>query len=303
MMMRWVAVGLSLLLVLLSTWVSRQYQWAASASLSARLAQIVPVQGQAVIDCATVAAQQPIVLLALGQSNAGNHGQMASAPLPPVLLLADGKCLWATDPLPGGTGRGGSIWQRLPARMQALGWQRPVLLSVIGVEATSVADWTEPTSPLHRKLIAHLQTMAKLGLAPRAVLWQQGEADARLGTSAKTYGDHMEKLALALVNKAPIATLFVANSTVCRAPPSEAVRLAVRQKVNERGVYREGPDTDVLVGPSLRADGCHFSAAGLDAAAARWATELKLWSLTASDDPLTWSTDFVQPAINVQSID
>lgn len=264
----------TVLLLAVSAWVQRQYPVALANSVDAKLRRIVPVQHQPLLDCAELAAQRPLVLLALGQSNAGNHGQLVRGQLPPVLTVADGKCLWATDPLPGGTGNGGSIWSRLPAQLAALGLRRPVVLSVLALDATSLADWTDPASPLPQRLRAHIKTLQALHLQPHAVLWQLGEADARLGTTTSAYQNGMRKLAQALYQQRLTAPLLVASSTLCRSAPSSAVRAAVRQLIAGGEPFQTGPDTDTLTGPTMRVDGCHFSAAGLDAAAALWAASL-----------------------------
>ena len=57
-------------------------------------------------------SQPPTLLLVLGQSNAGNHGETRSDSTFGV-LLAEGRCYRMADPLAGGTGSGGSIWTRL----------------------------------------------------------------------------------------------------------------------------------------------------------------------------------------------
>jgi len=276
MIQRLVVVCLALALVFAAWWGNRQHQTAVGASLAGKLRQIVAVTSEPVVNCADIAAQRPLVLLALGQSNAGNHGERAAVDAPPVILVADGKCILATDPLPGSTGAGGSIWRRLPQHLRAQGLQRPVVLSVMGIDATSIADWTDAASPLRRRLANHIQTMHALGLPPHAVLWQQGEADARLGTTAQAYGDSMKKLALALDLQGDAALIFVAYSTVCRSAPNAAIRFAVTEKVAEKGRFRHGPDTDALAAPNGRWDGCHFSAQGLDSAAQQWAMALRL---------------------------
>lgn len=68
--------------------------------------QIVLIGKHTEVPCVEVAATQPLVLLALGQSNAGNHGALPSHAAESVTLIAEGKCIRATDPLPGGTGQG-----------------------------------------------------------------------------------------------------------------------------------------------------------------------------------------------------
>ncbi|MBL8471207.1 MAG: hypothetical protein JNM98_05350 [Rhodocyclaceae bacterium] len=240
------------------------------------MAQIQALNAERRVDCAGLAAQRPLVLLALGQSNAGNHGSLAAA-LPPVYLVSAGQCVLAADPLPGATGRGGSIWQRLPAALSERGWARPVVLSVLAVDATTLDDWTHPQSPLGAQLAEHVRSLNGLRLAPDFVLWQQGEADAKAGTEAAAYAARLDGLAVLLRDAGSTAPIFLARSTVCRSPPAAAIRASIEGAVAQRAQFRLGPDIDVL-GAELRHDGCHLAAAGLDRAAQAWA-EVILTSL------------------------
>ena len=65
---------------------------------------------------------------------------------------------------------------------------RLMVLAVMGVDATSMDDWVGEGSPLGERLENLVKSMQALDLAPNLVLWQQGEADARLGTTAAVYG-------------------------------------------------------------------------------------------------------------------
>lgn len=242
-------------------------------SLSARLEQIVPVTRHREISCAEVAASHPLVLLALGQSNAGNHGSPPSHAREPLTLIAEGKCIKASDPLPGGTGTGGSIWQRLPAELAMQKYPQPVVLSVIAVDATTIDDWTDPLSPLGKRLNAHVASMRRLGLAPALALWQQGEADARIGTGANGYASGLSRLATALSEAGATAPIILARSTVCRSAPNTLIRSAIESIATSDRRFRLGPDTDTLSSGTFR-NGCHLTSDGLDSAAKLWAAAI-----------------------------
>ena len=214
------------------------------------------------------------MVLAIGQSNAANHGALAPGAAQPVVLLAQGQCVLAVDPLPGGTGRGASIWQRLPQYFARLEPQRPLVLAVMGVDATSIQDWVGEKSPLGARLENQVKAMVALNLSPTLVLWQQGEADARQGTTSVAYGAGLEKLVKILDQAGSNAPIVMARSTVCRSSPYAAVRFAIEAKAASNPRFRLGPDTDTLLGPDLRADGCHFSAQGLERAAQLWANSI-----------------------------
>lgn len=153
------------------------------AALEAKLGQVARLGGEQRVSCASIAAQRPVVVLAIGQSNAANHGVLARGAAQPVVLMAEGQCVLAVDPLPGGTGRGASTWQRLPQYFSRLEPQRPLVLAVMGVDATSIEDWVGENSPLGARLENQVKSMRALDLMPHLILWQQGEADARLGTT------------------------------------------------------------------------------------------------------------------------
>ena len=242
------------------------------ASLSARLEQVATAEGRTQVSCAELAAKHPLVLLALGQSNAGNHGELKHGVAEPVYLFAEGKCLKTIDPLPGGTGRGGSIWQRLPSLLQTIQQgSRPVLLSVIAVDATNMDDWTNPRSPLPKRLAAHVQSMSRQGLAPTLILWQQGEADARNGTGPDNYSAGLGRLATILNDAGTNAPIVLARTTLCQSATNKAIRTAIETTASGDLRFRLGPDTDTLSGEVFR-DGCHLTARGLDSAAKMWAT-------------------------------
>ena len=245
------------------------------AALEARLQGIRHRAAEREIPCAQVRAGRPLVLLALGQSNAGNSGAVGAPPLDPVTLLVDDRCILANDPLPGATGDGASIWRRLPDSLTRLGVARPVVLSVLAVDATSIDDWTRSSSALRRKLESQVAAMRALGLAPDLVLWQQGEADALAGTGAQAYAHSLGELQSALVEAGANAPVLLAYSTTCRSPVDTAIRSAIETTTADNPHFRLGPDTDVLQGARYRRDDCHFSVEGLNAAAKMWAERIK----------------------------
>jgi hypothetical protein len=245
-------------------------------ALGAVLQSVQRLSGQRTVACSELRAQRPLVLLALGQSNAGNHGSLAPTGLEPVTVVAEDRCVLADDPLPGATGAGGSIWRRLPdalARQGVVG--RPVVLGVLAVDATSIGDWTRDGSPLRRSLDEKLASMQRVGLMPSLVLWQQGEADAMAGSGTQAYAEGLAALASALSDAGSNAPVLLARSTTCRTPASVAIHAAIEAAPVDNPRLRLGPDTDLLQGSRMRADGCHFTADGLEAAAKMWAERIK----------------------------
>jgi len=241
--------------------------------LERRIAQIQPVGSSPEISCAELAKTRPLVLLVLGQSNAGNHGAGPEPASEPINLIAEGKCVRSRDPLPGATGRGGSIWSRLPHQLAERTGNRQIVLSVLAVDATSIADWTDPRGPLKNLLSDKIASMVKLGLPPSVILWQQGEADAWKTLPDGYYLDGLMKLSTLLDRTGTGVPILLAYSTICGKGPDQRIRLAMDLAKAANSRFRPGPDTDSLAGPFFR-DGCHMTTAGLESAARMWASAI-----------------------------
>jgi hypothetical protein len=275
---KWINRGLLLLFVIFLVTLANRFTHLGNSSennkLAIKLEKIIRVDGEAIVSCEKLAAQKPIVILALGQSNAANHGARGIDADVPVALIADGKCVMAVDPLPGGTGVGGSIWYRVPRHFAKLEPRRPIVMSVLAVDATSINDWTNEKSLLRERLSQQLKSMQALGLAPNFALWQQGETDASSGTSQADYSAGLDKLAGILDEEKINAPLVLALSTVCRSEPNAMIRAAIEEKVVSNPRFQLGPDTDYDIHEGLRSKKCHFSSEGLDRAAQLWASTL-----------------------------
>lgn len=244
-------------------------------SLDTRLSSIVAARPEQVVECAALAQQRPLVVLALGQSNAANHGTLFKSADAPVAMLVGSDCVLTNDPLPGGTGTGSSIWRHVPALLSKELAGRKVLLSVLAVDATTIDDWTRPGSKLAIRLIDQIHGLQQRGLKPDVVLWQQGEADARINTSSTKYQQGLIKLAALLGEAGTQAPVMLARSTVCRTPPHAAIRFAIEHTVAGKPRFVLGPDTDLLLDEAYRSDGCHLNELGLKLAAEAWAAAIK----------------------------
>ncbi|MBT9501019.1 MAG: hypothetical protein IV092_07225 [Burkholderiaceae bacterium] len=242
--------------------------------IEAKLALIAPVRHDSRVNCAELLQRKPLLLLALGQSNAGNHGSPGPASMEPIAMVSGPDCLFAKDPLPGATGRGGSIWSRLPAVLSPALGGRQIVMSVLAVDASPIADWTRADSPIVKRLKAQIEALNDVGLRPDLVLWQQGEADARLRTEAENYLAGLRRLATLLEQAGVSAPLMLARSTVCRSEPNREIQNAIDAALALGPRFVAGPDTDALVGIDGRFDGCHFNARGLDRAADAWSDKI-----------------------------
>lgn len=215
-----------------------------------------------------------LVVLALGQSNAGNHGAETEPPArgdgPAVTVFSNGRCGRSGDPLAGGTGQHRSIWSRLEAQLERRGLPLELVVALLAVDSTTIDDWTRDSSPLKAELTHLLQSLVASSLKPDLVVWQQGESDARQGTSMTDYERRFEKLLAQLRGAGVQAPVLMARSTRCRNQTGQAVIDAQARLAQRHALLQIGPDTDALAG-DLRHMDCHFSRSGLDAAASAWA--------------------------------
>lgn len=274
--MRLAAAGLSAAAVVVGAVLyPLMQQRGADHGLTVRLNSIAPTPDLASPrTCQQPEAAAPIVLLILGQSNAGNHGAedepLGVGVAPQVTVFSGGLCLRSGDPLPGGTGRHKSVWSRLPAHLKLQGYTGEVVIVLLAVEATTVNDWSRVSSPLHKRLQSLLLAMQTDHLRPSLVLWQQGEADALRNTKVDDYVTDFESLLQSIRAAGVTAPVLLARSTYCNGSDGRLVRQAVSRLLARLPDVQAGPDTDTLLGKN-RTRGCHFSSAGVDAAAALWA--------------------------------
>ncbi|MCX2865015.1 hypothetical protein OOZ63_24615 [Paucibacter sp. PLA-PC-4] len=271
-----------------------------------RLAQRLPnfARAAALPSCAG-AGQSGLRLLILGQSNAGNHGAPANKDDHALLdLWTPQGCVQATDPLPGGSGTGGSIWSHLPDALQTLGRRHRLSLAVIAVDASSISDWSDAKGPLGRHLRQRLQALNAAGWQPDLVLWQQGEADMRKGTAQAEYKEGFERLRLSLREQGIAAPMLLARSTLCAGRRSEQVRAAIDDLQRRHTDLLAGPDTDQLDAAAARFGACHFSQPGLTQAAGLWARAiddalraLKIGEAAARPASTLWSATGQEPTL------
>lgn len=240
------------------------------------------------ISCAGLRAERPLLVLVMGQSNAGNHGGIdpATAAVKPIRVMHDGRCYLSQAPLPGATGAGASLWplleQELAARAGPAWLQRPRVYALIAVESTRIAEWSGDGTPTNKVWRSQLAKLRADGWQPELVLWQQGEADAKAGTSAASYVDAFLKFRGALRDGGlGTAPWVAARSGYCDGADTAAMHQGWQTLGAQPVGFLPGPDTDSLQGPD-RLDPCHFSADGLRHAARLWADALLALPLTVA---------------------
>jgi hypothetical protein len=242
----------------------------ANNGLLNRIASIAAANQDDLVPCDGIVAPSALVVLALGQSSAANHGE-PSTPGPLVPMVTEQGCLWASAPFPGATGKGGSIWTTLPSRLAELREHQIVLLSVLAIESSHIEEWVAPGSPLNQRLANHLNSMKQHGRPPQLILWDQGAADVRNKTSAQKYTDGLTRLAdFVQLHSGPVRILL-SPTTICRSPPARELHQVARSLAAQETRFGLGPILDEVLQPTDRYDGCHFNANGLAVAAREWA--------------------------------
>ena len=196
-----------------------------------------------------------------------------------VVAFDSAKGTWAVanDPQPTFDGSdGGSIWPPLgDALAKELGV--PVAFANVAVGGTSSVEWM-PEGNLHPNLIKAGQALGRF----RAVLWQQGESDVIINTSAETYISNIrmirETAAKAWGSDPPwLLAKSTLHPTVYNLPDrEERIRGAIDSLTKLRG-FRAGPDTDTLKGENRGDEKSrrHFSGIGQGNAAQMWLTAIR----------------------------
>lgn len=220
------------------------------------------------------------VFLVMGQSNAANHGDHRHTASDTVFSLDFFRmqATIASDPLPGASGNGGSIWTRLGDRLTSAGLFKRVLFIPIAFGGTFVADWA-PSGTMNRRTAFALGRLRRALRTPvinvSAVLWQQGEAEANhTKMSAAQYRRAFDEVVADLRAKGVFAPVMVACSTLCEAGErthdnTDEIRKALLAMEDPASGILRGPDTDV-VGPEHRYDRCHLAGSGLNLCADLW---------------------------------
>lgn len=225
------------------------------------------VASRSVADIARIPADRRLVLLCVGQSNAANYGPSRRSAGPGVYAFVNGKLFEASDPLPGGDGYGGSIWTRLGARLAATGRYDAVVFALAARGSSKAGDWAAHGS-LHPQLQTQLSALAALKFDLDAVLWVQGEQEARdPSADGREYIAAVQDVARTCRTAFPHAAFFVANAT-----RGSSINEQIRQAQVTLGTspgFSRGPDLDQL-GDDFRRDGIHFNDAGLERAAELW---------------------------------
>ena len=215
------------------------------------------------------------VFITAGQSNSANYGKPRQNAKDDRVVYFNGKdFVPARDPIPGGSGGGGSPWPIL-GDLIAQSDKVPVCFRSASLTWTEVKNWLPPNTRLYTNLAKCAGEFGKGGV--RAVLWHQGESDSLAKTPAETYFEHLKTIIQSLNRDAGyMIPWFVAQASFHPGSREPEEREVARGQALlwKRKIAHQGAITDDL-GKEHRSDGVHFNQLGLSTHAKRWFKALK----------------------------
>jgi len=198
-------------------------------------------------------------ILAIGQSNIANHcGSPRAAEFGEA--VENGRLHPLSDPIRGGSGTDGSVWPRVADRLADQSWPGSLRLTLAAVGATSIADWV-PGGSCFDALAERFA--AGDGEGVTHVVWQQGEKDTLLQTSADAYTALFMKLYDGVTEVIGVVPWIICRSSYRMGVTNPGVTDAQAQLAATLPLAVEGPYLDAL-GTELRRDDTHFNDEGLE---------------------------------------
>jgi hypothetical protein len=232
-------------------------------------------------------------ILILGQSNGANSGAASHVPSRHVFNfnLFDGNCYVARDPLLGTTELRGNFATRMADMLIEKAAFDNILLAPISVGGSRIEDWTTG-GVRHRRLQVAIRRAMDRGISFTHVLWHQGESNAGPDADKDLYVACFQDIRAALRAYGVLAPIYVAQASVCRAPPNDIIRSAQRALVDSALGIFSGPDTDTI------GFDCHMAKSGLIKHAKLWAEIL----LAAENERATEKSDRTCQSVRVHQV-
>jgi hypothetical protein len=248
------------------------------------------------------------IFVIAGQSNSANYGEKKNRTQTGLVAAFNGTN-WqlAADPEPGAGGKKGSF---MPIFGDAMvdQFHVPIGIVAMGIGSTSVREWLPAGVPFSR-LPSVTRNIVTIGageweaqgkifdtfagrmkqLGPngfRAVLWHQGESDAKQANEENTlpgadYRKYLERIISDSRKEIGWdAPWFVAQVSYHNPNDTSSPDIPAAQKaVCDDGFALPGPDTDTLTGQMREKNGTgiHLSAEGLKAHAQLWVDKVAPW--------------------------
>ncbi|MCH9806516.1 MAG: hypothetical protein K0U74_02175 [Alphaproteobacteria bacterium] len=210
---------------------------------------------------------KPVHVLVLGQSNVANHGKpKGSSDF--GRAYHDGSFHPLVDPLPGGTGKEGTVWTRVAPLLRDRLQLSDFVVSLLAQGGTSVGDWSTG-GKCFEAMRAAIPKIAECPVPVTHVLYHQGERDTLLETDTASYVAQFSKL------HEEVQKTFQVPWIVCRVSyrmgvTSADVIAAQDEIIRSTPGCIAGPNTDQF-GSDYRYDDTHFNEKGVNAFAAELA--------------------------------
>jgi hypothetical protein len=224
------------------------------------------------------------VILALGQSNAGNHGgqRYESQHGDQIVNYFEGQCFGAASPLLGSTDTKGEYWTQVANLLIESGRYDNVVIAPLAITGSAVARWA-PGGDINPLMIKLATQIKQQGYRATHVLWHQGEADYVLGTSEDAYQERFLSMVDTLRQHDVAAPVYVSIASKCLEPSNGGLKINVPDNAIVRAQaslsqggpeIRPGVNTDALLDGGDRYDDCHMGGSGLEKTAQAWANIL-----------------------------
>lgn len=203
------------------------------------------------------------VIVSFGQSNAANMAQHRFSPeeVPDVINWYDRKCYPAQSPLLGATGSRGEWISIASQKLVENGTFDKVVILSLGVGASPVAAWGSE-GDLNKRLMENLAEISRI-YSITDLIWHQGEADLSWGVGRSQYFETFRRISEGIREIVPEAPILMSIASYCKSGDYlNNITDAQFELVNLIDGIELGVNTDLLVPPSMRPDGCHFELEG-----------------------------------------
>jgi Carbohydrate esterase, sialic acid-specific acetylesterase len=221
------------------------------------------------------------VLLALGQSNAANHGgqRYRSEYGAHVVNFFGGRCFIAASPLLGSTDARGEYWTKLGNLLIASGKFDNVVIAPLAFSGSEVARWARG-GDINGLMVETARQLERQGYRVTDVLWDQGEVDYVKGTSEAAYRERFLSMVDTLHGQNIKAPVYLSIASKCLEPSNNGfktdaadnaiVRAQLALSKSGNGL-RQGVNTDALLDEVDRYDDCHIAGTGAEKVSRAWA--------------------------------
>ena len=229
---------------------------------------------------AIINAENIMICLTFGQSNAANYGNGTYNCRNEVYNFYKGDLYRAKEPLLGPDGGGCSVWTRVADMLIDSGLYKQVIIVPIGIGGTSIECWT--SGSCRDKLDATLDQLVTNNISLTHIFWNQGETDNVDGTSKAKYTRSLTELVDIIRSRGFNAPFY--TSVTSYFPYNNDYPLGINPNITGAQIEFAKDRDDVLLGPNTdsinlayeRADGVHFTEKGLNSLAEAWFRKIKL---------------------------